>query len=52
MLKLLRLCQKYGVDSGCVKQIAETTGYSRRIILEKIDEYCIIPNLNSGLLDE
>ena len=52
MLELMRLCQRYGVDTDGIKKIAEETGKSKRTIIKLIDEYCIIPNLQAGLLDE
>jgi len=52
MLDLLRLCIKYGVDDDGIKKIMEETGRSKKTIIRLIDEYCIIPNLQSGLLDD
>lgn len=52
MLELLRLCQRYGVNTDGIKKIAEVTEERRRTIIKLIDEYCIIPNLKAGLLDE
>jgi hypothetical protein len=51
-IRLLKLCKQYGVDSKGVKQIAKETVYTKRSIYSKIDEYCLIPNLQAGLLDE
>jgi hypothetical protein len=52
MLELLKLCIKYGVDTCGVSIISAITGLRRNYIYKMIDEYCIIPNLNSGLLDD
>jgi hypothetical protein len=52
MLELLKLCIKYGVDTCGVSIISALTGLTRNHITKLINEYCIIPNLNSGLLDD
>ena len=51
MLDLLKLCKKYGVDDDGVNKISELTGLKKKTINQKINEYCIIPNLDSGLID-
>lgn len=52
MLKLLSLCRKYGTDEDAARRISEELGISIRAVFSKIDEYCIIPNLYSGLGEE
>lgn len=52
MLELLKLCIKYGVDTCGVSIISNETKLTRNHIIKLINEYCIIPNLNSGLLDD
>lgn len=45
MLELLKLCRKYGIEEEGVKTIAQELGVTKNLVLNKIDEYCIIPNL-------